>query len=628
MSIKIGRNCSARMFSNRSNYLSGMVASAICILALATPASAAGPTVTAVLSNSATEVGQPVQLQIKVTGSSSAKPPGQIFVDGLDIRYSGQSQLLEGHNFQFSYSFIYNYTVMPMKAGSFKIPPQMVEAGGSALHTPELTLQVADSGSAPAPRSQNRSSGAIDPTKIAFAELILSKTTAYVGEMIPAILRIGVNIRTPVESLNGAEITGQGFTAQKMRDQKPTVENIEGKTYQVFTFKTALSPVRAGKIDVGPVQITSVVRLPRNPSRSQQMPRDLFDMNDPFMDNFFADPFFAPSIPQEIRFKSQAVTLDVKALPPGAPANFGGAVGNFTLAAEAKPKTAQVGDPFTVTATIIGRGNFDRVTAPTFEDDSGWHKYPPSSDFKQDDDVGISGKKTFETVLSANERKEKIPAQVFSYFDPAKEQYVTLRAEGIPVRVEGGTAPRPTPAPATQAPTTGPSATPRQAVQQEILQQLTELPAQSESFTPLFAQRNFWLWQLVPFVALLGFIGWKVRRAHLDNREAQRREALQHEAAALQRSLRREEFSPEEYFSRASRAVQVKTALLQNIDPNSVDAETAASAFRMDEATRLRLRSLFEKSDEARYSGSGNGVRLLPAETREEVLELIDNLRP
>jgi hypothetical protein len=303
-------------------------------------------------------------------------------------------------------------------------------------------------------------------------------------------------------------------------------------------------------------------------------------------------------------------------------------VGNFTLAAEVKPKTAQVGDPFTVTATIIGRGNFDRVTAPSFEDEHGWHKYPPSSDFKQDDDVGISGKKTFETVLSANERKDKIPAQLFSYFDSAKEQYVTLRAEPIPVRVEGGTAPRTTPAPPSQAPTNGPSAAPRQATQQEILQQLTELPAETESFLPLFAQRNFWLAQLIPFVTLLGFVGWKIRRAHLNNREAQRRETLQHEAAALQQSLRREEFSPEEYFSRASRAVQLKTALLQNVDPNSVDADTAASAFRMDEATRLRLRRLFEKSDEARYSGSGNGVRLLPAETRNEVLELINNLRP
>ena len=58
------------------------------------------------------------------------------------------------------------------------------------------------------------------------------------------------------------------------------------------------------------------------------------------------------------------------------------------------------------------------------ENDNGWHKYPPSEKFKQDDDVGISGTKTFELVLSANERKDKLPPLIFSYFDPVKE---TLR---------------------------------------------------------------------------------------------------------------------------------------------------------------------------------------------------------
>ena len=590
---------------------------------------AASASVTAVLSSSETAVGQPVQLQIKVTGSASAKPPGEVSVDGLDIRFSGQSQLLEGHNFQFSYSYIYNYTVMPLKAGTFKIPAQTVQAGGESYRTPELALHVADSAAAQSPRS-NRSGGSIDPSKIAFIELILSKTNAYVGEMIPAVVRLGFNVRTPVESLgNGVEITGQGFTAQKMREPRQAIETIGGKTYQTFTFKTALSPARSGKIEIGPAQVNPVVRIPRTASRNPSMPRDLFDTNDPFMDNFFRDPLFAPSTPQEIRLKSEAATLEVKSLPPGAPPDFGGAVGNFTLATQVKPKTAQVGDPFTVTATVTGRGNFDRVTAPVFEDERGWHKYPPAADFKQDDDVGISGTKTFETVISANERKDKIPAQLFTYFDPAKEQYVTLHSEAIPVRVEGGAAPAPTtaPAPAAQAPAAAPSRAPSPPQEQEILHQLTDLPAEPQSFTPLFARKFFWLAQLIPLLALPGFAGWKIRQAHLDNREAQRREALQHEAAALQRSLRREDVSPQEYFSRASRAVQVKTALARNVDPNSVDADAAASAFQTDEITRNRLRRLFEKSDEARYSGGQNGIRLLPPETRNEVLDLIDNLR-
>jgi hypothetical protein len=115
--------------------------------------------------------------------------------------------------------------------------------------------------------------------------------------------------------------------------------------------------------------------------------------------------------------------------------------------------------------------------------------------------------------------------------------------------------------------------------------------------------------------------------ARLDNREARRREALQVEARELQRILGRDDASPEEYFSRASRAVQLKTALVKNLDPSAVDADVAASVFRADENTRRRLHSLFEKSDEVRYSGGQNGIRLVPTETRTEVLDLIESLR-
>src|SRR2546421_2266378 len=170
------------MSRNRLNLFLRTIVMAIWALLAAGPVCAAGSSVTAVLSNSNAVVGQMVQLQTKVTGSSHVKPPNEITVDGLEIRYTGQSQLLEGHNFQFTYSFVFNYTILPMRGGTFKIPPQMVEAGGSALHTPALTLQVADSGSGPAPRFSSRSRGKIDPTENAFAEPTLRKTAADVGE--------------------------------------------------------------------------------------------------------------------------------------------------------------------------------------------------------------------------------------------------------------------------------------------------------------------------------------------------------------------------------------------------------------------------------------------------------------
>ena len=150
----------------------------------------------------------------------------------------------------------------------------------------------------------------------------------------------------------------------------------------------------------------------------------------------------------------------------------------------------------------------------------------------------------------------------------------------------------------------------------------------AQSFTPLYAQPLFWTAQFIPLLALLGLVSWKSTQARRENREAQRVAALQHEAAELMRKLRRDDSSPQEYFSQASRAVRVKTALARNVDPNTVDADTAAAAFQLDEDSRERLRRLFERSDELSYSGAHNGAGGISAENRREVLELIENLRP
>jgi hypothetical protein len=116
----------------------------------------------------------------------------------------------------------------------------------------------------------------------------------------------------------------------------------------------------------------------------------------------------------------------------------------------------------------------------------------------------------------------------------------------------------------------------------------------------------------------------------LDNREAQRIAALHHEATELVRKLRRDDSSPQIYFSQATRAVQVKTALASRhggIDPNMVDAETAATTFQLDENSRDQLRRLFERSDELRYSGADNGAETISPESRREVLDLVESLR-
>jgi len=599
-------------------------------------AHADSPSVTAVLNSSEAALGETVRLEIRITGVRSADAPEQIMADGLEIRRTGTSQRIEMNNLNLTSSVVYDYTVMPLRAGRFTIPPQTIRVGNNSLRTPALTLNVADSSGRSSGARSGRDTQAAGANNLVFAELIVPSKTAYVGEIVPVQIRMGFDPRVRPRLVEPPEITGQGFTAQKLQQSAENTETISGRIYEVVTYKTAIAAARAGKFEIGPVKAKAQVVIPRRQSapRSRgRSPFDLFDQDDPFSDPFFSNPFSQFGERREVEIKSEPVALEVKPLPPNAPASFSGAIGNFTMTSEAKPKTVQVGDPITVTNTISGRGNFDRVNAPIIEDERGWHKYPPSSKFKQDDEVGLSGTKTFEMVLSPNEKKQGLPLLAFSYFDPVKEQYVTLHSDPIPINVEGGAAVASgagaSTTPATAAARAA-SPVPNANKPQDILYQLTERPQTAESFAPIYTRNVFWAAQVFPFLALIGFAGWKIRRARIDNREAQRIAALQHEATDLMHKLHRNDVSPREYYAEASRVVRVKAALAsgnRRIDPNMVDVETAADTFKLNSDSRDRLRRLFEQSDEWQYSGAHNGPGRVSPESQREVLELIQNLK-
>jgi hypothetical protein len=531
-------------------------------------------------------------------------------------------------NFTASSSITYNYTILPEKSGTYKIPPQSIRAGKDNLQTPELTLQVADSPRAAASTGSNRApSGNTQARedKIAFAELLVPKKIAYVGEMIPVVVRIGFNSRTRVAEMAPPQVSGQGFTVQQLGEPERNLENIEGGSYVVFNYKTAISAARVGNFQIGPVEQKANILVPRRSSGTRRRPFDPFS-EDPFSDPFFTLPFGGLMEQHEIDVKSDPVSLEVKALPAGAPPTFSGALGSFSMTAEANPKRVQIGDPITIKAAISGRGNFDRMDAPELSDERGWHKYPPSSNFKQDDDVGISGTKTFELVVSPNEKLTNVPPLAFSYFDPVKEKYVTLHSEAVPLIVEGNAPAAPAVAATTPA-TSTPLASGGQQKAQDILHQINDRGEIVSSFAPVYARKEFWLAQLFPFTFALGLMGWKVQNVRASNRAALRAAQLQHERDQLLRKLRRDQLAPREYFSDASRVVQLKTALKQtNIEPATVDAETAARVFALNAEQSERMRRLFATSDEFRYSGAGNGESALSSDGRRETLELIESL--
>src|SRR2546430_6728529 len=160
---------------------------ALASIAVAEFAYADSPSVTAVLSNSEATVGETVELQIKVTGPGDARPPEEISIDGLEIHSTGTSRQFEIHNFSTNSSVTYNYTILPLRAGRFTIPPQTVHAGGEILRPPELALNVADAPGQPTTTRPGRStpSQSTNAGDLIFAELIVPKKTPYVAQIVP-----------------------------------------------------------------------------------------------------------------------------------------------------------------------------------------------------------------------------------------------------------------------------------------------------------------------------------------------------------------------------------------------------------------------------------------------------------
>src|SRR5574338_262500 len=168
------------------------------MLACTQLARADSPSVTAVLRNSEITLGETAELQIKVTGPGDARPPEEISIDGLEIHSTGTSRQFEMRNFSTNSSVTYSYTILPLRAGRFTIPPQTVLAGGKVLRTPELSLNVIDAANQQATTQPGRNTqGSQRPQRhstnthdLVFAELIIPKKTAYVGEIVPVQIRM------------------------------------------------------------------------------------------------------------------------------------------------------------------------------------------------------------------------------------------------------------------------------------------------------------------------------------------------------------------------------------------------------------------------------------------------------
>lgn len=382
----------------------------------------AQPSLRAYLSDSVTEVNQPVQLQIEVANGHPQEPPS-FQADGLSITFAGQATKIQSLNLQATTSVIFSYVVTPTRPGSFRIPSAPVVVDGRTYQTPQLELQATQGGT-------GNAGGNEQPF---FGELIVPKDSAFVGEQIPIELRFYFDHRISFQPYPQGQlpiIDGDGFVTRRYPEPIEKRQFISGKEFSVLIYKTAISGVKAGKLELRSAYQEFLLHLPLTRHRPNGFD-DFFDQA-PFADLFDSGPR------KDVKVETNGMTLDIKPLPAaGRPPNFSGAVGQFTVAASIQPWRTKVGDPVTLRVEVRGLGNFDRMEEPTLTETKGWRSYHPSEDLTLLDDVGVSAVKTFNFPLTAEAVTTRSPEVILSYFDPVAETYAEAKAPAVPVEISG-----------------------------------------------------------------------------------------------------------------------------------------------------------------------------------------------
>ena len=396
------------------------------------------PPISATLEPRQITVGESAQLTITTAGMSS--PTITIpNVPGLTFGVVGTSRRMQMMNGATMSSTSTMIRVTPQAPGVYNIP-------GVGPNSPPLLLQVLAPGASP-DRSPSPNSYGTPPHKsivaggsntnglhlaadgAAFVKLTLPKREFFVGENIPVDIEVGMR-EGFVTALNGLPtLGGSDFTLDHL-SHKPerSQRTLDGSAFEVFTWHSVIAAVKPGtySLEAGaPV----TVRIRSRPQKDSVID-DL--LGDPFMQNFFG-----ATVTKEITVNSTKSELTVLALPAaGRPADFSGAVGEFTIASDVSSRATVVGDPLTLRLRVTGEGNFDRVDTAMLDHLEEWKTYPPRANFKSSEPTGYRGEKTFEQpVIASQPGEHTLPPLSFTYFNPSTRAYETARTAPLTVTV-------------------------------------------------------------------------------------------------------------------------------------------------------------------------------------------------
>lgn len=370
-------------------------------------------------------------------GTIKFNPPKFEGFDAYGPSTSQSSVVIDGKLYQKA-SFI--YTLQPKKQGSFILPAATAQVDGKLLKCNAVpvivtapvkqqapTAGAGNNGSYRDPYDDDMGSDADDLAQLDaqiaknfLVAVVPDKTTIYEGDQVTLAYKVyntDVQFRNLVAT---SEPSFDGFLSEELEvdpNAKPGIEVYKGNKYFSKTIRrVALFPVKPGKYAIEPVKLNAVV----------------------FVN--VRHPYFGYSVePYSYDFQSNTLQLDVLPLPKPQPANYSGAVGDYSFSANYDKVKVRVNEPLSLRVTFSGTGNIKLIQAPKLDFPEVFEVYPPKvKETYATEGSGVSGVKSFEyTLVPQDGGTYTLPAYEFAYFSPEKKRYITFSLPETRIEVEG-----------------------------------------------------------------------------------------------------------------------------------------------------------------------------------------------
>jgi hypothetical protein len=506
---------------------------------------------------------------------------------------SGTSTSMQMTGARTTVSLTIQYRFQALEEGTFSIPPVVVRSGGVDYSTQPLELTVT---SAPSPQTGGQrpqpQAGVVAPTDL-FVTAEPSRRRVREGE--PFVVEYRIWTRVDVTSYGITKLPEfEGFWMEELtEDGSPQVEQRmreDGQYATALIRRVALVPTSSGARTLEPLGVEAQVRV-RRPGR------------DPFEELFGRTSLFGSTVvPATVQ--SNEVTIEVDALPPGQPDPFSGMVGSLNVTTELDRDTVDANEAVTLSVRVSGEGNVRTLPEPVLELPADFEVFPPEvSESVRPSGSGLAGSKTYTYVLIPRAPGSRtIPAISMGYFDLGAGAYRTAASRELPLTVTGVVA-------------DGPVTLTRGGVTQ-LREDIRFIHLGSAGLRPsqglLFREGRFWLFALLPMVAVLGAMGLRRHRDRLEGDVAYARARRAGRVAKKHLSQARKlaaEDDPRAFYAEVARALRGFVADKLNVSAAGMQTtglRADLQTHRVSEATTDELLNCLDESDRQRFAPPGS----------------------